>query len=379
MPKKEKKDSFIDKILKDKNLNLKVGADYEISWVLSTGQPSVDVITGRDKDGFWGIPGGSIVVISGGYAVGKSSLAINIMAEAQKPDPLGRRDPMTVYYQENEAVIDPVWIDSFGIDRAKMVVDDGIDSIEQAFYNQWQVLQAAKEEGKSLCICLDSLSALPTMAEMSAENLADFIGGQPGVHSKSTAKALRVITRLVKRTKSILIIIVQNKADLSSAMASRYKKKTHLAEMPLGFHGAILYDIARTEWVPPPGGGKTDEPVGITCRVKAKKTKYGAPMKVADDLVLRFSEGFDYRRSLHNALNRKGFIERNGIWFTFKGAGIEAKYPGKKGLDTLDDITVERMAEALVSYNPRATEETEEIEEIQESIQENPEEDSQAV
>lgn len=270
---------------------------------ISTGLPSVDIISGMDKDGRYGIPCGSLVTVYGNPSDGKTTFALGIAKSAQEG---GSGPPLEVLYQNTDGMLTQDYMSKQGVDIPKALYSEP-QTLEEAFDVSIALLKAAKEQGVSVLIILDSISASPTNAEMELDSLGD--SASMGSHARITSRAMRVLCGLLRSTGSVYIIIAQSKSSMQM-----YVPDTFLSAKPLIFHSTLVYEVRRSGWIK-----RGNENVGMNVRIRTRKNKVGPPMRATKPIEFYFDSGFDAFHSLTLALQEKGLIERSGLTYNYIG------------------------------------------------------------
>lgn len=321
-----------------------------IKFCVPTGLMSVDITGPRDPAGIYGIPSGCVTTVYGKYKVGKTSLVLTAMANAQKPDPLNRRPPMQVYYCGMEdANMSGAWMEVQGVDlddlwsvnvRDKEYTYVDTDGKEKTKINEIKTLQDVYESirvklmlldkmkaddplRRPLFAVIDSTSATPTDSEDELAPGEESTGGAD--HARTHSKKLRQIGGLLARTDSILIIIAQAKENIS--FHGKQSQETIIASRPIFFHANLVLYVYRREtlWE---GEKKGGDPIGMIVGTKVDYSKVCIPYGKADPLEFYYETGFDWRLSLHDAAVKKGFVThgagKNANLWTF---GLKSKEP----------------------------------------------------
>lgn len=307
---------------------------------LPTGLPNVDIFSGIDQNGVFGIPTGSIVTITGNPSQGKTTFTLNIARCAQ--DGFGR-EPFVVVHQDMEGMLTKEYIESQGVDTSKVLYHDA-ENLEDAFDAAINVLRTAKKEKFSALIILDSLSASPTKNEMDLDSLGDF--SMPGTHAKVTARAFRVMTNLLKASGSIYVAVAQNKSSIGT-----YAPSTFIAEKPLTFHSSLVYQVVRTGWLT-----RSARKVGFKCKIVVKKNKIGTPMRETSTMSLNFGKGFDKTDSLHGALCSLKLVTKKKGDFVYVGPTKDLNgltYTGMDAFASIDKKLLDLLNKDIVLYGKR--------------------------
>lgn len=271
-------------------LGQKVGMKVE---TISTGSMIID-----DALGIGGFPRGRIVEIFGPEASGKTTLALHAIAQAQK------RGGVCAFIDAEHAM-DPEYCKSIGIN-----VDDLI--ISQPDYGE-QALDIAEmliRSGAIDLLVVDSVAALVPKNELEGE-----MGDQHvGLQARLMSQALRKLTPVVNKSKTVLIFINQIRSKIGGmAFASN---ETTTGGNALKFYASVRIDIRRIATLK-----KGDKPFGNRIVVKIVKNKMAPPFrKVEVDLI--FGEGISRNLDLLDMALSHGVIQQAGSWFTFNGDNV---------------------------------------------------------
>lgn len=326
--------------LDSKYYPLQKGWDGGIPWCLPTGLPSLDIISARDNHGVYGVPGGSMITFLGEPKQGKSTLGLTMLANAQKEDPFNRRPPMLCHFLETEGgLLSRDYIQRQGVDLENMFYDTP-DTLEQAFDSirtKLQIIDSKPIEKQiPMFILLDSISNLQTNAEeeMTTATYSEHAsaaqkkkrGGKMG-HARVNSERIRQLTPLIRRTKSIIVIVAQAKADIQFSGYSRQERKTFIGNRPILFLSALLVEVRRGASIK----DADDNHTGMVVNMFVAMSKVGIPYGKAQNLELDYYKGFDEPTSLHDAL-----LARNLI---YKGKGRNAnQFRFALGFEGRDDI-----------------------------------------
>lgn len=326
---------------KDKDVPIKRGYTLKRKCVLDTRQPSLNIISGKDKHGRYGPPCGGVIVVWGLMKNGKTTLAMNIISSAMKEDKVSGRKPMAVMYQETEGhMLSPEYMAQFDIDT-KEVIDDDQKSLERCFRSASKrlddIIALPKKDRFPLLIVLDSVSATPTEAETNPNSIGG--GKARGGHAKLISEAMRNLTDKLKETESVYLIIAQAKDEVGGY--GKYKSYTFMGMKPLLYHAAIAYFVRRGK----PIVKKMDtgkEEIGMMVNIKVTHSKVAPPAGVAKDLELYYGRGYNKWVSLHNALKKFGISKKKGPRFNVtlnlaKNKKKVISYVGPKGIGKLPE------------------------------------------
>jgi recombination protein RecA len=266
--------------------------------VIPTGALSLDMILGVG-----GIPRGRMIEIFGPESSGKTTLALHILAEAQKKGGVGA-------FIDVENALDPEYAGKIGVNIEEMLLSQP-DSGEQAL----QIVETLVRSGEVDIIIVDSVAALAPRAEIAGE-IGEF---QIGLQARLMSSALRKLSGIVSKTKTSLIFLNQTRMKIGQMFGN---PETTSGGMALRFYASVRIDLRRIAQI------KSGENV-IGSRVKAKivKNKVAAPFRKAE-FDIYYNEGISYAGDILNLGVQHGLIKKAGAWFQYQdskiGQGAEA-------------------------------------------------------
>ena len=260
---------------------------------ISTGSILIDQATG-----IGGLPTGRIVEVFGPEASGKTTLALHVIAQAQK------KGGICAFIDAEHA------LDSAHAAKIGIKVDDLI--ISQPDYGE-QALDIAEmliRSGAVDVIVVDSVAALVPKAELEGD-MGDV---HVGLQARLMSQALRKLTSVVHRSKTILIFINQIRHKIGGFAFSN--KETTTGGNALKFYSSLRLDVRRIASLK-----KNDVNFGNRIRVKVVKNKMAPPFKSVE-LDLLFNEGISKELDLLDAALHYGVVKQSGAWFSFNGSKI---------------------------------------------------------
>lgn len=261
--------------------------------VISTGSILID-----QAIGIGGFPRGRVVEVFGPEASGKTTLALHVIAQAQKQGGI-------CAFVDAEHALDPVYAGKLGININDLVVSQP-DYGEQAL----DIVEMLIRSGAIDVIVVDSVAALVPKAELEGD-MGDV---HMGLQARLMSQALRKLTPIVHKSNTILIFINQVRQNIN-AMAFG-PKETTTGGNALKFYASLRLDIRRIESLK-----KDNVNYGNRVAVKLVKNKMAPPFKRAVvDLI--FSEGISKGLDLIDAALEYGIIKQSGSWFSFGGQKI---------------------------------------------------------
>src|SRR6266404_3855079 len=253
--------------------------------------------------GVGGVPRGRICEIYGPESSGKTTLALHIVAEAQKAGGVAA-------YIDAEHAMDADYAGKLGVNIDDLLISQP-DSGEQAL----EIAEALVRSNGVDVIVVDSVAALVPRAELDGE-MGDSL---PGLQARLMSQALRKLTAIVAQSNTCFIFINQIREKIGVMFGS---PETTTGGRALKFYASVRLDVRRISAVK--DGEKI---VGNRVRVKAVKNKLFAPFRETE-VNLMFDRGFDGFTSLVELAVEAGVIEKNGTWYNYKGErlgqGIDA-------------------------------------------------------
>ncbi|MEK9154580.1 MAG: recombinase RecA [Patescibacteria group bacterium] len=258
--------------------------------VVSTGSFSLDAALGVG-----GFPRGRIVEIFGPESSGKTTLALHAVAEAQKKG--GK-----AAFIDAEHALDPEYAKKIGVKVADLLISQP-DSGEEAL----NILESLVRSSMIDIVVIDSVAALTPKAEIEGEMGAQYIGLQ----ARLMSQALRKITALADRTKTLIIFINQLRDKIG--MMGYGEPTTTPGGRALKFYASVRIDIRRIAQIK-----KGEESVGNRVRAKVAKNKVAAPFKVAEFDIM-YGQGISYVGDILNTALKLGKVSRSGNTYSFEG------------------------------------------------------------
>lgn len=289
------------------------GAIMDIE-VISTGVLSLD-----EALGCGGIPRGRIIEIYGPESSGKTTLALHVVANAQK-------DGGQAAFVDAEHALDPGYAGQLGVDTKNLVISQP-DSGEQAL----EIVEMLVKSNEMSVIVVDSVAALTPRAELEGE-MGD---AHVGLQARLMSQALRKLSGITSKSNTTIIFINQLREKIGVKWGS---PETTTGGRALKFYASIRIDIRRIGFV----GEKSTSP-GNKTRVKIVKNKMAPPFKEVE-LDIMFGEGFSYEADLINLALKGDILSKSGSWLSYGddrlGNGMEAvKTFLKENTDVRDMIT----------------------------------------
>ncbi|MBR5620466.1 MAG: recombinase RecA [Clostridia bacterium] len=255
---------------------------------ISTGSIALDAATG-----IGGLPRGRIIEIYGPESSGKTTLALHVVAEAQKAGG-------EAAFIDAEHALDPVYAEKIGVDINSLLVsqpDDGEQALE--------IAEALVRSGAIDVMVIDSVAALVPRAEIEGE-MGDSHMGQ---HARLMSQALRKLAGAVSKTGTIIIFINQLREKIGVMFGN---PETTTGGRALKFYATMRMDVRRIETIKAAG----NEFIGARTRVKIVKNKVAPPFKEAEFDIM-FGEGISHIGEIIDLGVKLDVIRKSGAWFYY--------------------------------------------------------------
>jgi recombination protein RecA len=267
---------------------MRLGGDQVIEVeTVSTGSLGLDIALGVG-----GLPRGRIIEIYGPESSGKTTLALQTVAEAQKKGGV-------CGFIDAEHALDPVYARKLGVNLDNLLVSQP-DNGEQAL----EIADTLVRSGSVDILVIDSVAALTPKAEIEGE-----MGeSRPGLQARLMSQALRKLTGSISRANTMVIFINQIRMKIGVTYGS---PEVTTGGNALKFYASVRLDIRRTSTLK-----DRDEPIGNQVRVKVVKNKVAPPFKQVEFDIM-FGEGISKMGELIDLGVKANVVEKSGAWFSY--------------------------------------------------------------
>jgi recombination protein RecA len=262
------------------------GIDMSID-VVSTGSLSLDLALG-----IGGLPRGRVVEIYGPESSGKTTLALQVVAEAQKAGGAAA-------FIDAEHALDPIYAGKLGVDIDELLVSQP-DTGEQAL----EITDMLVRSGAVDVVVIDSVAALTPKAEIEG----DMGDSHMGLQARLMSQALRKLTGNIKRSNTMVIFINQIRMKIGVMFGN---PETTTGGNALKFYASVRLDIRRIGAIK-----RGDEVIGNETRVKVVKNKVAPPFKQCEFEIL-YGEGTSREGELIDLGVKLGMIDKAGAWYSY--------------------------------------------------------------
>ena len=284
---------------------------------ISTGSLGLDIALG-----IGGLPKGRIVEIYGPESSGKTTLALQVIASAQKKDGI-------CAFIDAEHAVDPVYAKNLGVDVDKLLISQP-DAGEQAL----EIADTLVKSGAVDVLVIDSVAALVPKAELEG----DMGDSHVGLQARLMSQALRKLTSSIAKTNAMVIFINQIRMKIGIMFGS---PETTTGGNALKFYASVRLDIRRIGQIK-----DKDQIIGNQTRVKVVKNKVAPPFKVVEFDIL-YGEGISKEGEIIDLGVLSGIVEKSGSWYSYNGERIgQGRENAKKFL--LDNSEISNEIEDLI-------------------------------
>ena len=259
---------------------------------ISTGSLTIDIALG-----IGGLPCGRVVEIYGPESSGKTTLTLQVIAEAQKAG-------KTCAFVDAEHALDPIYAKALGVNIDDLLVSQP-DTGEQAL----EICDMLVRSGAVDVVVIDSVAALTPKAEIEG----DMGDSHMGLQARLMSQALRKLTANIKRSNTLVIFINQIRMKIGVMFGS---PETTTGGNALKFYASVRLDIRRIGAIK-----EGDEIVGSETRVKVVKNKVAPPFKQAEFQIM-YGQGICKEAELIDLGVQQKMVEKAGAWYSYNGERI---------------------------------------------------------
>ncbi|KEI13659.1 recombinase RecA [Clostridium novyi B str. ATCC 27606] len=308
---------------------------------ISTGSLSLDIALG-----IGGIPRGRIIEIFGPESSGKTTVALHIVAEAQKAGG-------TAAFIDAEHALDPVYAKALGVDIDNLIVSQP-DTGEQAL----EICEALVRSGAVDVIVVDSVAALVPKAEIEGE-MGD---SHVGLQARLMSQALRKLTGSINKSKCAAIFINQLREKVGIMFGN---PETTPGGRALKFYASVRLDVRKIEIIK-----QGDAFLGNRTRVKVVKNKVAPPFKQAEFDIM-YGSGISYEGNVLDVGVENEIIQKSGSWFSYKDTRLgQGRENVKQFLKENPNILVEVENQIRAKHNLQLRNENKKSKESTEKVKE---------
>ena len=288
--------------------------------VVPTGSISLDLALGVG-----GVPRGRIIEIFGPEGGGKTTLALHILAEAQKQGGVGA-------FVDAEHALDPDWAKKIGVNVEDLLISQP-DSGEQAL----QIVETLVRSGEVDVIVVDSVAALVPQAEIAGE-MGEF---QIGLQARMMSQACRKLSGIVAKTKTAVIFLNQTRMKIGVYG----NPETTPGGLALKFYSSVRIDLRRLAQIK-----RGEEIIGNRVKAKIVKNKVAAPFKTTE-FDIYYNEGISKFADLINTGLKAGIIKKAGSWLQYENTKLGQGMEGSKQFLKENPEIAEKIKKAIAALN----------------------------
>lgn len=286
---------------------------------IPTGSLSLDIVIG-----IGGIPRGRVIEIFGPESTGKTTLALHILAEAQKKGGVGA-------FIDVEHALDPDYAKRIGVNVDELLISQP-DSGEQAL----QIVETLVRSGEVDVIVIDSVAALAPKTEIAGE-MGEF---QIGLQARLMSAALRKLSAIVAKTKTVVIFLNQTRMKIGVLFGN---PETTPGGLALKFYASVRINLRRVAQIK-----QGDQIIGSRIRAKIDKNKVAAPFKTTE-FDIYYNEGISYSADVLNTAFLKGIVKKAGSWFQYENTKLGQGFEGARNFLKENPEITEKIKKAILS------------------------------
>ncbi|MFP4499786.1 MAG: recombinase RecA [Candidatus Hydrogenedentota bacterium] len=285
---------------------------------ISTGSISLDIATSVG-----GLPRGRVVEVFGPESSGKTTLALHVVANAQ-------RNGGIACYIDAEHALDPTFAGNIGVKIDDLLVSQP-DTAEQAL----EICESLVRSNAVDVIVIDSVAALVPKAEIEGE-MGD---SHVGLQARLMSQALRKLTAIISRSKTLVIFINQIREKIGVMFGS---PETTTGGRALKFYSSLRLDIRRIGAIK-----DKEENIGNRVKVKVVKNKMGAPFRIAEFEIL-YNQGISREGDIIDLALAEKIMKKSGTWFSYNDENLgQGRENTRQYLRNNPEVAEEMMARVL--------------------------------